>query len=75
MSSVWHPDSIMLRNTSIEGVSQEIWKLERGTMLGQGLDTLMAREWFPRFNKHNFLNIFSNGGDEASIDINIKRRW
>ena len=47
MRSLWRADFRMLKNTSIGGVSYEIWQFEWSALPRQRLNTIVAWEWFP----------------------------
>ena len=62
----------MLKNTSIGGVSKEIFQFEWGVVAGQHL----GQQWPARgsrdckgLKRHNFLNISMNGAREVFIGI------
>ena len=77
MRILWHVHSKMLKNTSIGGVSYEIWQFEWGVVPGQCLGTSVAWDGsqdHQDLNKHNFLNTFLNDAIEECINIYVKCR-
>ena len=67
----------MFKNTSIGGVSWEIWHFELGVVLGHrprqqwhGSGSLDYQGW----NWLNFVNIWSNEASKVFTDIYVKRK-